>query len=215
MTYSELDDLKSAWQSLSRSLDRQHALALHQFRENKRSRFRAGFRPLVLGQIIQLLCGVLLSILGGSFWFDHLGIAHLMVYGISVHAYGILLIVFAARDLFLVKQLDYAAPVVEIQRQIAELRAWHLRAAWWFGVTGCFIWVPLILLIFYRLGADVWLHRPAVVGWLLLSGLVSLGVFYGIMSWERSGKAFAENSGGRSVNRAQALLDEIERFERQ
>ena len=67
MTYSELDDLKSTWQTLNRNLERQHALALHQFREKKLHRFRTGFRPLVVGQIIQIICGALLAIVGGSF----------------------------------------------------------------------------------------------------------------------------------------------------
>jgi hypothetical protein len=30
-----------------------------------------------------------------------------MVYGISLHAYGVMLIIFAARDLDLIKRLDY------------------------------------------------------------------------------------------------------------
>ena len=215
MTYSELDDLKSAWQSLSRNLERQHAFALHQFREKKLTRFRAGFRPLVIGQTIQIICGALLAIFGGSFWVDHINVAHLMLYGISLHAYGVMLIVFAARDLFLIKRLDYAAPVLALQKQIADLRRWHLRSAIWFGVTGCLIWIPLILMILHGLGADLWVRNPRVVGWLFLNGLICLGVFYGIVSWEKLAKNFEENSGGRSVKRAQALLNEIERFERE
>ena len=215
MTYSELDDLKSAWQSLSRNLEKQHALTLHQFRENKLTRFRTGFRPLVVGQIIQLICGVLLSLFAGSFWYDHLGIAHLMFYGISLHAYGIMLIVFAARDLFLIKRLDYAAPVLALQKQVADLRDWHVRAAIWFGVTGCFIWIPLMLMILHGLGADVWVRNPRVVGWFVLSAFVCLGFFYGIVSWKKLAKNLEENSAGRSVKRGQALLEEIERFEQE
>ena len=221
MTYSELDDLKSAWQTLNRNLERQHTLALHQFREDKLTLFRSGFRPLVIGQIIQIICGVLLAVCGGSFWVDHLGVAHLMIYGISVHLYGIMLIVFAARDLFLIKQFDYAAPVLVLQKQIADLREWHLRAGLWFGVSGCFIWIPLLLMIFHGLGADVWQRNPGVVGWLFVSGLISLGVVYAIITWSRRpGKEklvrnLEDSSAGRSVKRAQSLLDEIERFERE
>ncbi len=60
---TELDDLKSTWQTLNRNLERQRALALHQFREIKLTRFRSGFRVLVTGQIIQIICGVLLALL--------------------------------------------------------------------------------------------------------------------------------------------------------
>jgi hypothetical protein len=221
MPATELDDLKAAWQTLNRNLERQYTLALHQLKEGKYARFRAGFRPLVVGQIIQLIAGALLSIFAGSFWFDHLGVPHLMFYGISLHAYGIMFIVFAARDLFLISRLDYAAPVLALQKQIADLRAWHVRAAIWFGIAGCFIWIPLMLILFYKLGADVWMRNPDVVGWFVLSGLVCLGILYGIILWsrrpgrEKLAKNLESSSAGRSVTRAQAVLDEIARFEQE
>lgn len=221
MTYSELDDLKSTWETLNRNLERQHALALHQFREKKLNRFRAGFRPLVIGQIIQIICGALLALVAGNFWYDHLGVAHLMICGLTVHLYGIMLIVFAARDLFLIKQFDYAAPVLVLQKQIADLRDWHRRAGLWFGISGCLVWIPLLLMIFHGLGADVWQRNPEVVGWFVVSALICLGVLYAIVAWSRRpGKEkFARNledsSAGRSVNRAQSVLEEIAQFERE
>lgn len=221
MTYSELDDLKSAWQRLSRNLERQHALSLHQLRETKLTRFRSGFRWLVIGQVFQIICGVLLTLFAARFWNNHIGVAHAMIYGISLHAYGVMLIIFAARDLSLIRRLDFAAPVLELQKQIAELRRWHVRTAFWFGVTGCFIWIPLILAIAYSAGADIWLRNPGVVGWLVVSGLVPAVLLVGIVLWSRRpGKAkiarnLENNSVGRSVTRAQALLDEIAQFERE
>lgn len=221
MSTAELDDLKSAWQSLHKKLERQHALTFHQIKETKRARLRSGLRPLATGQIIQIISGALLAVCGGSFWVDHLGVGHLMIYGIAVHLYGIMLIVFAARDLLIIKQFDYAAPVLELQKQIARLHNWHLRAGLWFGVTGCFIWIPILLMIFHGLGADVWQRNPRVVGWFLASALFSLGVLYAIVAGarrpgrEKFAKILAENCVGRSVKRARAVLDEIERFERE
>jgi hypothetical protein len=221
MTHTELDDLKSTWQTLNRTLERQHALALHQFRENKLTRFRSGFRLLVIGQIVQIICGALIIAFSSRFWVNHFGVAHLMIYGISLHLYGVMFIAFAARDLFLIQRLDYAGPVLALQKRIAELRKWHLTAALWFGVAGCLIWIPLILVVFYWLGADVWVHNPSVVAWLLVSSLPCLGILFGLVFWSRRpGKEkFAKNlensSVGRSVNRAQALLEEIGRFEQE
>ncbi len=221
MSVTEWDDLKTAWQTLNRSLERQHTLARHQFKETKIARLRSRLRPLVIGQVIQIICGVILAMLGGSFWVDHLGVVHLMIYGISLHIYGLMFIIFAARDLFLIRRIDYAAPVLAMQKQFAELRAWHRRVALWFGIAGCFIWISMMLMIFYGLGADVWRHNPDVVGWLIVSGFFCLAILFGIVLWsKRSGnEKFAKNlddsSVGRSVNRAQSMLDEIERFERE
>ena len=221
MTYSELDDLKSAWQTLSRNLERQHALTLQQFRDTKVSRFRSGFRWLVIGQVIQIICGVLLAFISARFWINHIGVTHAMIYGISLHAYGVMLIVFAVRDLHLIQRLDYAAPVLDLQKQIAALRKWHLHTALWFGITGCFIWIPAILAIAYSAGADIWLRNPRAVAWLMVSGLVPSAALVAVVLWSRRpGKAklakfLEDDSVGRSLNRAQALLDEIARFERE
>ncbi len=218
---TELDDLKSAWQALDSKLERQHALALHQFRETKAARFRSGFRPLVIGQILQIIGGALLALWGGSFWVDHLGATHLVIYGLSLHSYGLMMIVFAARDLFLIKQMDYAAPVLTLQKQIAALRRWHLRAGLWSGLAGCFIWVPLLLVFLYQRGADLWDRKPLVVGWFLATALVSGVVFLGVVFWSRRAGAeklarnLEDNSAGRTVQKAQGILDEIARFERE
>ncbi len=220
MTYTELDDLKSAWQTLNRNLERQNALAFHDFKDRKMARLHSAFRPLVTGQVIQIIAGALLALIGGSFWVDHIGVAHLMIYGIALHLYGLMFILFAARDLFLIKRMDYAAPVLVLQKQIAALRSWHGQAGLWFGIAGCFIWIPAMLMIFYGLGADVWVHNPGVVGWFVLSGFVCLGVLAGIVfvsrrpGREKFAKKLEASSSGRSVSRAQAQLDEIERFER-
>lgn len=218
---TELDDLKSAWQTLSRNLDRQHSLALHQFREGKSARLRSGFRLFVCGQVLQIFLGLAFAILGGKFWTSHLDAAHLVGYGVTVHAYGVMMIIFAARELSVIGQLDYAAPVLAIQKQIAQLRRWHVRSAFWFGITGCFIWIPLLLMAAYASGLDVWTHRPSVVGSFLLSGLVAAALLTGFVLWiRRPGKEtlarkVADDSAGRSIRRAEAMLEEIERFERE
>jgi hypothetical protein len=144
-----------------------------------------------------------------------------MVCGISVHVYGLMLILFAARDLYLIRRLDYAAPVLALQKRLADLRAWHVQAGFWFGIAGCFVWIPLMLMIFMGLGADVWVHNPDVVGWLSLSGLICLGIMAGIIFWsrrpgkEKFASGLANSSAGRAVKRAEALLADIESFEQE
>jgi hypothetical protein len=220
MTASTLDDLKTAWQALDRKLERQHALVLHQFKETKLAKVRGGFRPLVIGQIIQTIIGLMFALLGGSFWFDHIGKPHLVIYGLLLHAYGIMMIVFALRDMVFIHEIDYGAPVVAIQKQIARVRAWRQRAGVWFAVAGCFIWVPLILMIFYGLGADVWMKSRDVVYWFLLSSSICLALTYGLIWWsrrpgrERLAKYLRDSSAGKTVTRAEEMLAEIERFER-
>ena len=56
-TTMELDELKSAWQTLDRRLERQSALNLHIFVEGKLDKVRASLRRLYWGKIVQILFG--------------------------------------------------------------------------------------------------------------------------------------------------------------
>lgn len=218
-TTMELDDLKQAWQTLDRRLEQQHAMHLNLFRETKLLKVRAGLRLLQTGQVIQIVCGALLMFLFAPFWIEHHDVPHLALCGLLLHAYGLMLVIFAARDLELIGRINYAAPVLEIQKQLANLRAWRIRSGLWFGITGCFIWVPLMLVIFYWLGADVWVHNPQVVGWLVVSSAVALAALFGIVATLRHPRlanlkrSLDRGAAGGSLRRAQAALDEIAGFE--
>ena len=214
---TNLDDLKLAWQELSVKLERQNALALRQVKDNQFGQFRSGLRPLTLGQFLQLIIGVAIAAFSGGFWFDHLTNPQFFVCGLLLHIYGLMFIAFAVRDLVLIRRIDYSAPVLEIQRQLAELRAWHLRAAAWHGLSGSVIWLPVMLIVLHLLGVDFLMNKPADLYWLISTAFVCLAVTYGLIFLSRSpgncGRALRNSWIGRSVNLAQATLDEIEKFE--
>jgi hypothetical protein len=62
------------------------------------------------------------------FWVRHLHRADVLVCGLIVHADGTLLIVFAARNRYLIHRISYTAPVLDIQHKVADLRAFRMRA---------------------------------------------------------------------------------------
>lgn len=213
----ELDELKQSWQALDRRLAQQHVLTLQLQRESRLEKMRHGLRPLWVGQIVQIVAGALLALVAGNFWFEHRQYPHLLFCGVLVHAYGVLMIVFAARNLHLVKQVDYAAPVLDIQRRLAELRAWKTRVeAPVFFVTGCFVWIPALLMLFAGLGADVWRLHPEVVLWLCAGGVASLLLMWAAIRVIRrvwGARVIEREAAGYSVRRAEAVLEEVRRFE--
>ena len=198
----ELDELKAGWKVLDQRVARLEALATG----NGHGGVRAELRPLLIGQAIQIVAGVALAVAAGSFWFDHRGTPNLLATGLLLHLYGIAMVVAAARNVFLVGHVNEAAPVVELQRRVATLRAWRIREGRWFGIVGCFMWVALIVWAFGLLGVDIVAARPAFVGFLLLTAVVCLGVFAGVARLDRAPE-------GRAVRRARERLDEVARFE--
>ncbi len=217
----ELDDLKSAWKSLDSRLAAQNAMAFMALKDARTARAKSALRPLLVGQCIQLTAGALLCIPFASFWIEHRATPHLLVFGLMLHGYAVLLILFAARELYQISSIDYAASVVDIQRRLATLRNWRVRAAPVFGFTGCFVWIPFMLVIFRSLGVDVWVNTPSVVLWFVASGAVAaivLGVFMWVMrrpGSARFARSLQDDAAGKSVIRAQKALADIAAFERE
>ena len=218
----ELDEMKLAWQSLDRRLERQEALNWQIFRDRQGDRLRRGLRPLVWGQLAQLVLGVAVTVWGIGFWHSHLGIWQAVACGIAMQAFGTLTVIFTARVLGMVHAIDYAAPVLEIQRRIARLRAWRVKVEGpVFAVLGSLIWIPALLML-SQYGMDraglTWDRAPGVLLWAVLSGGVSLGVVgLGYVLLRRFGRWrwMQDSFAGQSVVRTQAMLDEIERFEKE
>ncbi len=215
----ELDEMKLAWQTLSRQLEKQHALGLRLFKDSTLDKARKGLRPLIWGQWIQMAIGLVLAIAAGAFWATRLHITHLLICGLVVHAYGLMLVVFAARNLYLMHRIDYAEPVMMIQSRLADLRAWKYRVETPFhAVLGCFIWIPVTWMNLAWHGIDLWSQKGPFIYWALSSSCVGLAlVVFVIWLMRRMGYAHVieNNAVGRSVQRMDEFLDEIVRFERE
>ena len=220
MPTDDYKELKIAWKELGQHLERQNTLTLRHLKENKLTHVRFGLRPLLLGQILQLVLGIIIAGVSAQFWVNHRSILHLLLGGLFLHAYGIMFIAFALRDLLLIFRIDYAAPTIVIQKQLAELRAWHIRTAFWFGLSGSVMWLPVFIIMLYWLGVDrLWIENSRGLYWLIATAAVCFGVSYGLVLLSRTstswGRALAASWIGRSVNHAKTALDEIEEFERE
>jgi hypothetical protein len=212
----ELDELKRAWAETALRQDGMEALLRIDIRERRAGNARAALRPLFLGQLLQLALGALLSVWGGGLWATHVGQVDVVVCGLLVHAYGLLLIGLAARNLFLVQAIDFAAPVLDMQRSLARLRAFRVRVEAPINfVACCFVWIPMAWAALVAVGVHpagsflVWAFASSVVGMLAIVAVVWA------MRRLGHGKRVEDESAGRSVTRAQAVLDEISRFERE
>ena len=222
----ELDDMKQAWQQLDQRLADQQAVQSALYRESKLDRLHHGLRPLVWGQSVQIACGIFFLLFGIDFWVTHADRLHTLVWGVSVQLFGMLMIAFAGRVLHLVQRIDYGLPVVEIQRRLAQLRAWRVRVeAPVFSVVGAVIWIPLVLILMQRewdrhgmRGADVWERFPQLFAHFVLSAAVSLALVVGAyVLLRRFGRLrwLEDNFAGSAVRKAEAVADELARFERE
>jgi hypothetical protein len=216
-TTMEPDDIKSAWQSLDRRLQRQHALELHRFREEKLQRMRSGLRPLLLGQCLQVLFGIGVVVLAAALWSTHPRAAAVIVAGVIVHAYGVACIVGAGATLGAMARIDHAAPVLEIQKQLARVRKVYVIGGMVLGIPWWFLWIPFVMVLAGLAGIDVFARAPSFVYWGVAVGALGMLGTWWVYRWSRRparAQALDDALSGASLRRARARIEELERFER-
>lgn len=213
----ELDEMKLAWQTLDRRLEQQHALNVQMFRDGRLDKMHRGLRPLVWGQALQMLIGAAALLVLAPIWIAYRHDPAVLIAGVVMHLYCIGLIVLGAVVQAQVARIDYAAPVLAIQRQLQKLRRiYAVGGALVVGLPWWFLTAPLLVVL--SRGA-IMRDAPAVIWIQLAIGAVGLAATWWFHRWahrpERAAlarKLDASTTGG-SLRRAMAATDDIARFE--
>lgn len=217
----ELDDLKAAWHDLDRKLTATQAALSRLQTERTTDRTRTALRPLAWKLGWELLEGVAAAVLMGIYLGHNIDETRFAVPGLILHALAILSIISTVWQMVLLGRIDYSAPVVDIQKRLAELRAVRCRAWFWVLVLSPLLWV-LLLVVAVRgvFGGDVYAACgvPFVL-WNVVFGLVfSVAVWVVAMVWAAKMPVSAwrewlrDGLGGTSLTRAKTHLREAAAF---
>lgn len=213
----ELDELKTAWQSLDARMARQDALQLALLREQRLHRARRNLRPLLAGMALQALLGAGLVLLGIACWKQNLATPGLLAAGILLHAFGVAHVAFAGIVAGLAAGIDLDAPVLAIQKRLRLLLRVQVCNS---NVCGAPWWVMWVVVVVGFAGLS---HAPAASGtpgWIW--GSLAIGVAGMVATWIWSARAARNprglyariDDGADGIRRNLRLLDDIERFER-
>ena len=213
----ELDDFKAAWQVLDARLAKQGALQFELLREQKLQQARRNLRPLLIGMLLQGLLGVFLVLLGIGCWKQNLDVPGLLAAGIALHAFGVLHIALAGIVSGLALSLDYAAPVLAIQKRLRlllRLQVFNSNACgapWWV------MWV-VVVIGFAGLSPDppsgptpLWIQISLVIG---VVGTLGTWLWAARAARKPDRLYQCMDDGADGIRRNLRLVDDLERFER-
>ena len=216
----DIDELKTAWNTLDGRLERQHMLNLQLFRDGKLDRMRSSLRPLFVGQLLQIAFGMCFVALAAMLWMSPVGkSAAVIVAGVIVHAYGVACIVLAGATLARIRSIDYAAPVVEIQKSLARLRTAYFVNGMIAGMSWWFLWIPVLMVLAALGSVDINARAPEVIGFGVAIGIAGLALTYAFHRWsqrpgrEHVAQAVDDTLTGNSLRNARRALVQIEQFE--
>jgi len=216
----ELEEMKLAWQNLDRRLEEHLSRNKKALLQEKLEKAPTKLRPLVWGQGIQILTGSIMALMAAGFWSATSDIPHLFYAGISLHIYGLLLIAFGIAMQATMSRVDYAAPVIEIQKRLARVRGLYIQYGTILGLVWWLLWIPLTMVVFaWGFGFDIYANGPQIMitSWWIIgfTGLIATLCF---MAWASKrpdlSKKMEDGAAGKSLNNAIKFLDEIADFEK-
>lgn len=173
-------------------------------------RVRTSLRPLFRGQIIQILIGVIIIILGAQCWGANTHVPHRLACGLILHVYGILVIGVAASVCTRINRIDYSEPVDRVRSKLDNVKNVYLRFGAVIGFPWWLMWIPVGV----AAGFDSIIHPNSLIPSLVV-GVIGLVVSYWLyLRVLRSDKASAEQwrkrFAGQSLADAYLALEEIE-----
>jgi len=213
---TEFDALRRQWRETQQKLEAQHALGLQLLTGNRVDRARARLRPLLAGQILQVIAGAAGTGFFARFWIAHVGEPAALASGLLMHAWSVALLVSAVVEILLVLRINYARPVLTIQKYLGVLQFWRTRRAPLLGLAFWVLWLPLVeVLLKHFTGADIaarFLWVNVAVGGV---GFVATLWLFGRLRrrGHRIADAIDADNRGCGIEGAKALLADIRRFE--
>ena len=213
----ELDDFKSAWQSLDARLALQNRLQLELLHERRFDRARRNLRPLLFGMGLQAALGLFLVLLGIACWKQNLDAPGLFASGIALHAFGVLHIALAGLVGGLALSLDYAAPVLAIQKRLRLLLRLQVFNS---NACGAPWWVMWVVVVIGFAGLSPNAPTGPTPLWIQIS--LVIGVVGTLATWLWAARAARKpdrlyqrmDDGADGIRRNLRLVDDLERFER-
>ena len=217
----ELDELKAAWRSLDQRVSRLAAQNLALITEQQRRTARFRLLPVFVSALLNVAVGGWLVSVFARFWLGHLDSVGAVAAGMALHAGSIGLLIVGTIQLLIVIRVNFAQPVLTIQRYLALLQAWEARAFHWTWLAAWLLWPAVLVACAMAVaGVDLWARAPGVV-----LANVAVGVAGALLSMRfhrltrrpggRLGKWMDCLLTNHSIKRAEAALAEIDRFTRE
>jgi hypothetical protein len=218
----ELEDLKKQWDGLDAKLDGALRLNRRFLEERALERADKAMARHVWALAAEVALGVVAVLLTGSFVAEHVREARFLLPGAVLHVFVIAQIGMLVRQIVETRRIDYAEPLVEIQRRIGTLRVSAIRRTAWTFILAPLVWTPLCIVALRGfLGVDAYaaFGTQYIVANLALgvavvaAGMVASRLYADRFSASPFGRRLMGALAGTSLAAATAHLEALSRFE--
>ena len=221
MKSMELDKLQTMWQALDEKLDRNWQLNLSLIRKANLDKAKRKMKGLTWVTSLSLAFYALITSYFIRLTLYNWSSPYLAGSFLIVAAWSLFISYTAIRELQLILQVDYSKPILEVQKQLVQVRLAilrYLRILVWM-LPFSFVFVALFFKFLF--GIDITAEAP--LDWILWNIAICIVLFTPLSYWlyrkldpkhadEEWMRKFFQGSGSQ-VSDAIAFLREIEEFE--
>lgn len=218
----ELDELKIGWKQLEKRLEAQKVITQQLITDQKLERTQSRLRRFLLLPICELVSGIVAALLVGSFLFEGPHELRFVLSGVVLHIAAVLTIVASMWQIAKIGQIDYSKPVLDIQEDLAGIRAFRIGMNQWIFALALLLWMPLCIVLFQGLFTFdiVAKFSPAWVWTNIGLGIIAVPVLYWAMkrygsqlSHTAFGRRLVDDLAGQSLSRALRDLESVKQFQ--
>lgn len=207
------DDLSRSWAGQTPETDLQQqelAARLLLSRHELMNRVKTSLRPLYRGQLIQIVIGVVIILVGVQCWARNTHVPHRLICGLILHVYGVVVIAVAANVCTKINRIDFSEPVSEIRHRLDLVKNAYFKLGGVIGFPWWLMWIPVSVAI----GFDAVLHPHSLIPSLIV-GITGLVVSFWLFarmqpSDDKNAEAWRRKPAGDSLFNAYLALKEIE-----
>ncbi len=220
----EFDEMKLVWQGMGVRQDGIEALLRTEFRDRRVERTRSILGRGLAARALELAAWIAFTVWAASFWVGHRQELRWLVIGLLLHAYGIAGIWASATQLLLLGRIYlFDAPVLELQRRLAQLRRFRVWCTLALGLPCWCLWLLLPLALAYQgAGVDgfaagstwIWASMAAGLAGMALSAWLARRLA-GRPLRSPLLRRIVDDMSGCNLRRASRELDELARFDRE
>lgn len=221
----DLDDLKAEWakrdEALQRSLQAQTRISRALLVETQMQRLRSQNGLNAIELIIYIGFVVFFGATAASSWGHWTVFVPTVLLDIWTIAMGALTFAERAR----LRAVDFSAPILDIQKRLAALKAERARVFQWAFLTGQILWwTPFILVLFWALlRVDLLAASENVRSFVAINvaaGVMLIPVLLWIarvigpqLAKSSAGRSVLDGVAGRDLAEARAIAEQLARFE--
>lgn len=178
-------------------------------RQQLMERVEKSLRPLFHAQVLLVVIGVILIVLGAQCWAQNTHIPSRVLNGGILHLYGILVIAQGLLVCTRIRRIDYSESIADIRSKLDSLRSGYLRAGVIIGFVWWLMWIPVAVAV----GFDYVLNPNSLIVSLIVGIMgfaVSLWLYWrALRVGNPSAEAWRRKLSGQSIAAAYLALDEI------